>query len=98
MKRGWWGPRLLAVQRHDQRARAAAVAVLAEVDPLPGADGEAAAAHRKGQRRAEQRRLDVGGHVVRALDRVGPVAGVLGDGLVEPGLEVDADVRRRVLV
>ena len=26
------------------------------------------------QRRAEQRGLDVGGHVVRALDRVGPVA------------------------
>ena len=66
--------RLLAVQRHDERARAAVVAVLAQVDALPGADREPAAGDRERQRRAEQRRLDVRGHVVRALDRVRPVA------------------------
>ena len=86
------------VQREDERTRAAVVAVLAEVDALPGADREAAAGDRQRERRAEQRRLDVGGHVVGALDRVGPVARVLGDGLVEVGLEVVAHVGRGVLV
>ena len=57
--------RLLAVQGEDQRARAAVVAVLAQVDALPGAEREAAAGDRERQRRAEQRGLDVRGHVVR---------------------------------
>ena len=64
----------IAGERDDQRARAAVVAVLAQVDALPGAEREAAAGDRQRQRRAEQRGLDVRGHVVRALDRVRPVA------------------------
>ena len=51
-----------------------AVAVLAQVDPLPGPEREAPVAHRQGERRPEQRGLDVRGHVVGALDRVRPVA------------------------
>ena len=70
----------LAVQRGEQAAGAAAVAVLAQVDALPGAEREPAVADRQRQRRAEQRRLDVGRHVVGALDGVRPVGRVLGHG------------------
>ena len=72
-----WAGELLAVglapERRDQRARTASVAVLTQVDPLPGAEREPPAGHRDRQRRAEQRGLDVGGHVVRSLERVRPV-------------------------
>src|SRR4051794_8866037 len=50
------------------------------------------------QRRPEQRRLHVRGHVVRSLERVRPAAEVLGHRVVEPRLEVAPDVRRGVLV
>src|SRR3954452_3088544 len=49
---------LLPVHRGEQRPRAAAVAVLAQVDPLPGPEREPAAADRQGERRAEQGCLD----------------------------------------
>src|SRR5215207_7458591 len=78
----------LSPNRRHQRAGAAAVAVLTEVDPLPGAECEGALAYRKGQGGAEQRRLDVGGHVVGTLERMGPVGSAFRDGLVEPSLEV----------
>ena len=77
---------------------AAVVAVLAQVDPLPRPEREPAVADRQRERRAEQRRLDVRGHVVRALDRVRPVRRVLGHRVVEPALEVAPHVRRGVLV
>jgi hypothetical protein len=70
--------RLLAEERDDDPARSAAIAVLAEVDPLPGAERKAAVADRQRQRRAHQRRLDVRRHVVGALVDVGPVVRVLG--------------------
>ena len=73
------------------------VAVLAEVDALPGAEGGAAAGQRQGQRGAEQGRLDVGGHVVVPLQGVGPVRSPFRHRLVEPGLEVVAHFRRGVL-
>ena len=87
----------LAPGRRHHRARAAVVAVLAEVDPLPGPERRPALAHRQGQRRAQQRRLDVGGHVVLALQRVGPVRRPFRHRLVEPGLEVAPHFRRGVL-
>ena len=46
------------LEREDQRAGAAVVAVLAQVDALPGAGREPAAGHRQRQGRAEQRGLD----------------------------------------
>src|SRR4051794_10069111 len=61
-----------APQRGHQRARPAAVAVLAQVDPLPRAEHEPAATDGKGERRTEQRGLDVGGHVIGSLERVRP--------------------------
>ena len=57
-----------------------AVAVLAQVDPLPGPEREPAARDRQRQRRPEQRRLDVRGHVVRTLERVRPVRRPVGHG------------------
>src|SRR6478672_495251 len=72
----------------DQRPRAAVVAVLAEEDALPGSEREAAAGDRQGQRGAEQGGLYMGGHVVVALEGVGPVGSAFGNGAVEPGLEV----------
>src|SRR4051794_41663967 len=81
----------LALEREQQRPRAAVVAVLAQVDALPGAQGEAAVADRQRERGTEERGLDVGGHVVGALERVGEVPGAVGHGLAESGLEVAAD-------
>ncbi len=98
---GLEGPLGLSFARPDRRQQAAAgraIAVLAEVDPLPGAEREAAVGDRQRERRAEHRGLDVGGHVVGALVGVGPVRRVLGDGLVEVGLEVAPHVGRGVLV
>src|SRR5438874_9185705 len=89
---------LLAPGGHDDLARTAGVAVLAEVDALPGAQSDPPARDRDGDGRTEQRGLDVRGHVVGALERVRPVVGVLGDGGVDPGPEVAADRRARVLV
>src|SRR5450755_3316902 len=83
--------------RHD-RARAAVIAVLAEVDPLPGTKREAPVRDGERERRPEQSRLDVRRHVVRALERVGPVRGPLGNGVVEPGLEVPQHLGGCVLV
>jgi hypothetical protein len=87
----------LAPRGGDQRARAAVVAVLAEVDALPGAERETAVADRQRQGRPQQRRLDVGGHVVVALESVGPVRGPFGNRAIEPGLEVMPHFRRGVL-
>src|SRR3954447_20978607 len=61
---------LLATRRNGKRTRPARVPVLAQVDALPGAEGEAPIRYRDRQRCVEQRRLDVGGHVVRTLERV----------------------------
>ncbi len=76
---------------HD-RAWPAVLAVLAQVDPLPRAERQAALRDRQCERRTEQRGLDVGGHVVRTLDRVGPERGALGDGVIKPGLEVAPNI------
>src|SRR5918995_4121186 len=69
--------------RHE-RAWTAVISVLAQVDPLPGAQREAAIAQRQGQRRAQQGGLQVRRHVVIALERVGPVGRSLRHRLVEP--------------
>ena len=84
--------------RGDERPRAAAVAVLAQIDPLPGAERQPSSGDRQCQRGTEQRRFDVRRHVVGALGRVRPVGRPLGDRLIEPRLEVAPDVGRRVLV
>ena len=46
--------------------------MFAEPDPLPGAEGDAAITDGEGQVAAQQTRLRVGGHVVRALAAVLP--------------------------
>ena len=46
--------------------------VFAEPDPLPGAEGDAAITDGEGEVAAQQARLRVGGHVVRALAAVLP--------------------------
>ena len=89
---------LVAHQRDDDRARAAVVAVLAEVDPLPGAEREAPVADRDRHRRADQQRLDVRGHVVGPLGRVLEVGRVLRHRAREPALHVAAHVGIGVLV
>src|SRR3954471_14782351 len=90
--------RLLPERRDRQPPRAAGIAVLAEVDPLPGADVEGTVAHRQHHGRTKQRRLDVRRHVVRSLRRMGPERGVLWHGVVEPRREVPPHVARGVLV
>jgi hypothetical protein len=67
-------------------------------DPLPGAQMRSPVAHGDRHRRAEQRGLDVGGHVIGALESVRPAAERLRDRCVEPGLEVAAHLGRGVFV
>src|SRR5215207_7352522 len=99
---GWLSPeppgRSLSPRRRDKPSRAAVVAVLAEVDALPGPERQAATGDGQGERRSEQRRLHVGRHVVVTLEGVGPVGRALGNGAVEPAREVPPYVWARVLV
>src|SRR5579875_1308232 len=83
----------LAPSCGNQPARAAAVAVFAEVDSLPGAERGPPAAERDRQRRPEQRRLDVRRHVIGPLERVGPVGSALRYCLVEPALKIPSHLR-----
>ena len=66
--------------------------MLAQIDPLPRSQRQAATLDRERQRRAEQRRLDVGGHIVIAFEGVRPVVSALGHRLVGPAFEVAANV------
>src|SRR3954469_14250016 len=60
----------LSAERRDDRAAAAMVAMLAQPDALPSAEGEPAVADRDGQRHAEEQGFDVRRHVVGALGGV----------------------------
>ena len=72
--RGLMGSRSLGLPPNgrDQRAGATVVAVLAQVDALPGSQREPSCADRQRKRGPEQRGLDVRGHVIAALQRVRP--------------------------
>src|SRR5262249_14057213 len=73
---------------HQHLARAAPTAVLPEVDPLPGAEHQAAPDDRDREGDTGEGRLDVRGDVVGTFRRwrVGRV--VLGQEALEPGLEI----------
>src|SRR5215217_9257528 len=75
---------LPAVQRRYERARPAAVAVLAQIDALPGPESEPAIADRERERGPQERRLDVRRHVVRPLVGVRPVRRLRWHRRVEP--------------
>src|SRR3954454_14125053 len=72
----------LAPDRDDRAPGAAVVAVLSEVDALPGAEQRPPIAHRDGERLTEQGGLDVRGHVVTAFGDVLEVGRVLGHHVV----------------
>ena len=75
------------------------VAELHQVDALPRAEGETAVGDRDCERDADDRRLCVPGHVVRALVGVDKdLSLVVGDDVVEGGCHVCAHVRVAVLV
>ena len=73
------------------------VAVLVEVDALPGAEIQFAVGNRDVQAHAHQRGFDVRWHVVSALRRVLPVP-TLGCNLVHPRIKVGSHVRAAILV
>src|SRR4051812_37412536 len=81
------GGALLAERRDCHRPRAGRVAVLAQVDALPRAKSQGAAAHGQRQRRPHQRRFDVCRNVARSLGGMPPVR-ALPHRLVAPRLEV----------
>ena len=58
------------MQRQHQTPHPSSVAMLAQGDPLPGAERELTIADRDHDTAAEQRGLHVGGHVIRPLIRV----------------------------
>ena len=82
---------------HDA-AVAAVVAELAEVDALPGAEGEAAVGDGDGEAHAEERALGMGGHVVGTLHGVVIVGLSLPHEAVHDLAEVGAHVGIGILV
>jgi len=66
-------------QCRNQGAAATVVAVFAQVNTLPSAQDKLPVSDWQGQRTAEKRRLDVGGHVIGTLERVLVERGVLRD-------------------
>lgn len=96
----------LAPQGEYHPSLAAVVAVLAQIDALPRAEAQPAAGNGDQQAAAQQRRLDVGRHVVGPFDRVlvrelfrhdGRQAGLEVHGHVGVGVLVDRQRGRRVL-
>lgn len=72
--------------------------VFAEVDALPGAEGETATGDGDGQRDTAECGLGMGGHIVAALQDVLVGGKVFGCQTIEDGFHVGADIRVTVLV
>src|SRR5450432_1390789 len=77
---------------------AAFIAVLAQINPLPGAERQPPVTDGDGRLRPQQHGLDVGGHVVVALGRVLQVRSSVRNGLVEPPPQIRAHLRIGILV
>ena len=86
-----------ALERDDQSARSASIPVFTQIDPLPRAQEQSAVAngHRHGA--SEHGSLDMGRHIVGTLQCVN-VGKAFGNDLVHRHLQVDGNVRVRVLV
>ena len=70
--------------------------VFAEPDPLPGAECDAAITDGEGQVAAQQTRLRVGGHVVRALAAVLPRDRLRHQPAVRDSIETLRQLRSKV--
>src|SRR5215210_5143427 len=73
---------------HQELPRAGAPPVLPDVEALPGAEAELAVDDGDGEGDVGERGLDVGGHVVRTLRRVGVEGIALRHQPVEPALQI----------
>jgi hypothetical protein len=80
------------------RRRCGVVAMLPEVDGLPGAEGGAAVEDGEGESRRGEGCADVGGHVVRAFGGVAVEAVAVRDEAIQEVLQVGEDLRVGVLL
>ena len=74
------------------------MAMFAEVDSLPGAEKQRALTDRDCQTASDQRRLDVGRHVVGAFERVFVVMRTVGNEFAKMPVQVATHFRTHVLV
>jgi hypothetical protein len=71
--------------------------MFAQVDTLPGSQAKGPIPDGDGQTRSHQRRLDMGRHVVRSLDRVN-IREVFRNDVVQSGFEIDPHIGIRIFV
>src|SRR5262245_28558331 len=83
--------------RHN-RARPAIIAMFAEVDSLPGAEKQSALTDRDCQTACDQRRFDVGRHVVGDFEHVFVVMRPLGNEFAKMPLQIATHFRTHALV
>ena len=79
---------LFPVERDNQRAAAAVVAVFAQVDALPGADVQASIGDGDRQAVSEQAAFQVRGHVVATFIRMAVVRFILRHQAIKETLEI----------
>jgi hypothetical protein len=71
--------------------------MFAQVDTLPGSQAKSPIPDGDGQTSSHQRRLDMGRHIVRSLDRVN-IREVLRNDVVQSGFEIDPHIGIRIFV
>lgn len=72
--------------------------MLKHIEPLPGAEREAAFDNRNGERRLCEGRFDVGWHVVGAFGAMDEERIAIGDEAAEEGQEIPLDIGIGVLL
>ena len=90
-------PLTLSKSRNHQATAATVVAVFTQVNSLPGSEGESAGRYGEAETAAHQRRFDVGGHVIGALERVHEWE-VFGANVIQSRFEVCPYIRIGIFI
>lgn len=79
-------------------APAAVLAMLTEIDSLPGSEPKPSLSYRQGERATDQDRFDVRGHVVRPFQGMLVVGSAFRNHLVEMAFQISANIRVGILI
>lgn len=74
------------------------VAVLTQIDPLPGAKGQLAITDGYRERRTQETGLHMGRHVICTLERMDEVRGAIRYQMVQVDLKVAPNIRIRIFI
>lgn len=86
------------MKRGDEASRSAAIAVLTQVNPLPGPQCQATIADGNRNGGTQQRRLHVGWHVIRSLQSVYQRQASFRGDVIKKSLHIDANIRIGILI